>query len=75
METVLNMYRICVRKWCASCERKEVDDDGTRICTGMQLKVPRDFICPKWQLSYALQQAGRSDGVVKLKSTHEIIIK
>ena len=75
METVLNMYRIRVRKWCASCERKVVDNDGTRNCTGMQVKVPKDFICPQWQLSYALQQAGRDDGVVKLKGSHEIIIK
>ena len=60
VETVVNRYHIRVRKWCASCERKEVDDEGTRICSGMMLKVPQNFICPKWQLSKGLQNAGCS---------------
>ena len=59
METVLNRFRIRVRKWCASCEHKEVDKEGNRICTGMQLKVPKDFVCPKWHLSDGLNNAGR----------------
>ncbi len=75
METVMNMYHVRVRKWCASCERKEVDNEGERICTGMQLKVPQDFICPKWKMSYALQQAGlQKGGVLRLKGTQEVII-
>ena len=69
METVLNMYRVCVRKWCGSCQCKEVLDDGTRICTGMQLKVPQDFVCPKWQMSDGLSNAGMSGGVVKKLTT------
>ena len=75
METVVNMYHIRVRKWCASCGHKEVENDGTRVCQQMSLKVPQQFICPKWQLSYALQQAGRSGGTVRLKGTKEILIK
>lgn len=59
METVLNRYHIRMRKWCASCEHKEVDKEGNRICTGMQLKVPKDFVCPKWHLSDGLNNAGR----------------
>ena len=71
----MNMYHVRVRKWCASCERKEVDNEGERICTGMQLKVSQDFICPKWKMSYALQQAGlQKGGVVRLKGTQEVII-
>ena len=63
-------------EWCcASCGLKEVDNDGNRICTGMQLKVSQKFVCPKWRMSYALQQAGRSGGVVKLLGNKEIIIK
>lgn len=71
---VTNQYHVRVRKWCASCERKDVDEEGTRICTGMQLKVPQDFICPRWQLSEGLKHAGRSWGTVRLKGTKEIII-
>ena len=36
METVMNAYRVRVKKCCASCGLKEVDNDGNRICTGMQ---------------------------------------
>ena len=61
----MNRYHIRVRKWCASCEHKEVDKEGNRICTGMQLKVPKDFVCPKWHLSDGLNNAGRPP--VKLK--------
>ena len=72
---VTNQYHIRVRKWCASCERKVVDDEGTRICSGMQLKVPQNFICPRWQLAKGLMNAGRSGGVVRLKGTTIEIIK
>ena len=75
METVVNKYHVRVRKWCASCEQKVVDDEGNRICSGMQLKVPQDFICPKWELSVALQKVGLMGGVVRLKGTTEVIIK
>ena len=65
METVLNKYHICVKKWCASCEYKEVENDGTRVCSKMQLKVSLAFVCPRWQMSDGLQNAGMSGGVVK----------
>ena len=65
----MNAYRVRVKKCCASCGLKEVDNDGNRICTGMQLKVSQKFVCPN------LQQAGRSGGVVKLLGNKEIIIK
>ena len=57
MET--NRYHISVRKWCASCRHKEVENDGTRVCQKMQLKVPRDFVCPKWQMSDGLRNTGK----------------
>ena len=56
---VTNQYHVHVRKWCASCEHKEIENDGTRVCQKMQLKVPQNFICPKWQMSKGLQNAGR----------------
>ena len=75
METVLNRYHIRVRKWCASCEHKVVDDEGTRICQPMQLKVEQKFICKKWEMGEGLQNAGKSGGVVRLKGTTKIEIK
>ena len=76
METVLNMYRVRIKKWCASCKYKEVLNDGTRICSKMQLKVPQDMICQKWQMSDGLKKAGlQTGGVVRLQGTTEVIIK
>ena len=75
METVLNMYRVRVRKWCASCQHKEELDDGTRICAMMQLKVKQKFVCQKWQMSDGLKNAGLQTGaVVRLIGTQETII-
>ena len=56
---VTNQYHVRVRKWCASCEHKEIENDGTRVCQKMQLKVPQDFICPMWQMSQGLQNVGK----------------
>ena len=76
METVLNMYRVCVKKWCASCKYKEVLNDGTRVCSKMKLKVPQDLVCQNWQMSDGLKKVGLQTGaVVRLKGTQEIIIK
>ena len=65
METVVNACHICVKKWCASCRHKDVENDGTRFCQLMQLKVAQAFVCPKWQMSDGLSNAGMSGGVVK----------
>ena len=62
METVVNDHYVRVKKWCASCEHREVDEEGTRICKLMQLRVKGDFVCPRWQLSSGLQNA-----VIELK--------
>ena len=76
METVLNMYRVRIKKWCASCKYKEVLNDGTRVCSKMKLKVPQDLVCQNWQMSDGLKKVGLQTGaVVRLKGTQEIIIK
>lgn len=75
METVVNDHYVRVKKWCASCEHREVDEEGTRICKLMQLRVKGDFVCPRWQLSSGLQNAGISGGKVKHKDTKAIFLK
>ena len=75
METVINAYRVRVKKWCGSCEHREVDEEGFRVCNKMQLKVQQKFICSCWQLSSGLQNAGKSGGTVRHKDTKEIILK
>lgn len=69
----MNRYHAGVRRWCASCRHKDVANDGTRVCTMMQLKVAQRFVCPKWQMSEGLKNAGMSGGVIK-KLT-EIVIR
>ena len=72
----MNMYRVRIKKWCASCKYKEVLNDGTRVCSKMKLKVPQDLVCQNWQMSDSLKKAGLQTGaVVRLKGTQEIIIK
>ncbi len=70
-----NRYHIEIKACCASCEHREVDEEGTRICELMQLRVNQGFVCPCWQLSSGLQNAGISGGKVKHKDTKEILLK
>lgn len=72
METVINDHHIKVNKMCASCQHKEVDIEGNRICTKMQLKVAQRFCCKQWQMGDGMRNAGMSGGVVK-KLTEVII--
>ena len=59
MTTMKNAYGIRVRVACSSCQYKEAQNDGTRVCTKMQLKVPQQFSCSQWRLSDCLRNAGR----------------
>ena len=75
MEVVTNDYHVLVNKICASCQCREILDDGTRVCSMMQLKVKQKFVCQKWQMSDGLKNAGLQTGaVVRLKGTQEIFI-
>ena len=75
METVLNMYRVRVRKWCASCQHKEVENDGTRICSMVGLIVEQKFKCQHWEMADGLKAAGLQKGaVVRLKGTQIVLI-
>lgn len=75
MDTVINQYHIRVKKCCASCEFREIEEEtGIRICTETQEPVKRNFLCPKWKLSAGLQQAGSARGKVISKTTKQIII-
>ena len=70
-----NGHGIRIKRWCASCQHKEVENDGTRVCQRMQLKVARDFVCRQWQMSDGLRNAGlQNHGVVRQRGTKETII-
>ena len=75
-EVSVNAYGITVKKMCASCAMKEVQNDGERVCKKMGLKVNQQFFCRHWQMSDGLKNAGlQMGGVVRLRGTNKIIIK
>ena len=74
-------YEICknchgksVRKACASCDFKEVLEDGTRWCSQHNTEVDPHTVCDDWTMSHHLTQVGGTWGVVKDKTTKEVVI-
>ena len=71
-----NQYHIEIKECCASCQHREVLDDGTRLCKKVGLIVEQKFKCRQWQMSDGLKKAGHQTGaVVRHLETKEIIIK
>lgn len=56
-----------VKKCCASCEYKDVDKDGNRVCRLMQILRNAKDKCPNWEMSQGLRNAGKPYGRVKSK--------
>ena len=75
-ETANNLYGQSVKRICASCGYKQVENDGTRVCQLMNIKVSQRMVCQKWQMCDGLKNAGlQNGGVVRLRGTLEVIIK
>ena len=71
-----NQYHIEIKKCCASCQHREVLNDGTRLYKKVGLIVEQKFKCRQWQMSDGLKKAGHQTGaVVRHLETKEIIIK
>ena len=64
-KSMLNQHGIVIKKCCASCQHKKVENDGSRTCQLMELKVEQKFKCPKWEPAEHFAQAGSSKGRVK----------
>ena len=62
-----NGYYQRVSKKCASCRYKDIENDGTRVCLKMGLKVEQTFCCQQWQMSDGLKRAGMQNGGVVLR--------
>lgn len=76
IQTVKNSYGHEVHQWCGSCKNCLIEDDGSRICDLMQIKVKRDFVCSHWLMNDAVRVAGlQNHGVVRLRGSKEIIIR
>jgi hypothetical protein len=50
--------KVEVKRICASCQHKEIENDGTRVCMKMQLKVPQKFHCKLWEMAEGLKRLG-----------------
>ena len=76
IKMVNNLYGQQVRQWCGSCRHKEIENDGTRVCQLMNIKVSQWMVCPRWQMGDGMKNAGlQNGGVVRLRGTLEVIIK
>ncbi len=63
--SVRNAYGVKVKKCCASCLHKCVDNDGTRICEKLELKVEQRFKCKQWEMADGLKNVRRRQGKIK----------
>ena len=57
-EWVRNSHGIAVRKWCASCKHKELNDFGCRFCKLKGVKTRQSYVCDDWEMSESLEAAG-----------------
>ena len=73
--SVRNAHGVKVKRCCASCQHKCVENDGTRFCALKMMVVEQKFKCKQWQMSDGMRNAGKSGGVVRLIGTTEVIIK
>lgn len=37
-----------LKQCCASCQHRVIEEEGSRLCTQMQLYVKRKYVCTKW---------------------------
>ena len=60
ISSVRNERGVKVRRCCASCQWKEIEADGTRVCRLMKQIVDQKSRCKKWQMSDGLKNAGKN---------------
>lgn len=65
--TVLNPCGLRVKKCCASCRFKDVDEFGDRICSLINEYVEPCQVCEHWEMDYNTSQAGVCRGRVHKK--------
>ena len=59
------MKTIRIKECCASCRHKTIENDGSRVCSLMQIMVKQQFRCQKWAVTDGLAQRERHMGKVK----------
>ena len=75
MTSTRNSHYINVRRMCASCHRRTVDDEGDRICEPTQKMVEQKSKCRYWQMSAAMMNAGKGLGRIKRREYLMFVIE
>ena len=65
--SVRNAHGCKIKKCCASCQHKDVANDGTKVCSLILEKVEQKSKCKKWKMVDSLKNAGKGGGKVKRK--------
>ena len=63
----LNSHGLRIKKCCASCIHKYVEEDGSRACPIIDEYVKSDHLCEHWAMDYNTSQAGVCRGRVHKK--------
>jgi hypothetical protein len=67
-ESFRNENGIMIKKCCASCKKRKLDNELGRSCSRHKVLVDSDDCCKKWVLSPKLNNAGNGIGKVKSRS-------
>ena len=65
--TVLNPCGLRVKKCCASCINKYIEEEGLRACPVIDEYVEQNHVCEQWAMDYNTSQAGVCRGRVHKK--------
>ena len=65
---VKNGHGIKIKKCCASCKQRKIDDELGRFCNLHKCTVASNDVCKRWELSKKLNNAGNGIGKVKCMS-------
>ena len=67
LEMVPNRFGVMVKKCCASCEHKCLNDFAQRCCQLTNKRVKAKQVCKKWQMSEQLGMLGCAHGKVQCR--------
>ena len=65
VERVPNRYAIMIKKCCASCQHKCLDDFARRNCLMTRKRVRAGYVCGDWEMSSQLETLGCEHGHVQ----------
>ena len=52
----MNANKLKIKRCCASCRHKQIDENGKRTCRLIAIRVERRYRCPRWQMTEGLER-------------------